>query len=330
MFVNELYFLGCLIATLSPSIYAYSFTTMLCSSATYATFMINPIYISEIVNADLRGFFFACSSLSYQLGVIMGSGFIYYYIPEQMWVGVWTVCPIISLLLTNFVPESPVWLLQTDRPQLAKKHYFWLNEYTAENEEEFRYLTSILEKSRRSTIRDAFSKPYIKPIIIMLNLHMLRMSLFMLQHNVQEVHINALGVYFFFDLVLRVCVLLAVVVSIHTLTRRCLFLTSSTLTYSIFLLRLIPDVHFTLGEWSNENLFFLIAYRISTHIGIIHIPEFLWCEVSATVLAKFYLRLILITVIDIIILGSITISKLPCNFISFCPFTILYLSRSSL
>ncbi|XP_075237536.1 facilitated trehalose transporter Tret1-like [Lycorma delicatula] len=94
------------------------------------------VLISEISEPKLRGLFSSMTSASYALGILL----VYAAGRSLHWrvvAGVGTVLPILAIFTLFFLPESPVWLVNKDRPKEAKKCLLLLrggNELKVQNE----------------------------------------------------------------------------------------------------------------------------------------------------------------------------------------------------
>lgn len=128
------------------------------------------VYLTEMSEPRLRGFFLALNnSLGYSGGVLISHllGVVFSW---QNTLRISALVPTLCLLFAKFIPESPYWLIQQNRPEEASVNFFWLRGETSESKDE---LNAILSKedanvpvSYASLSKNICSKMFFVPFAI--------------------------------------------------------------------------------------------------------------------------------------------------------------------
>ncbi|XP_062563490.1 uncharacterized protein LOC134226618 isoform X2 [Armigeres subalbatus] len=132
-------------------------------------------YVAEITQPRYRGMLAASGSTFVILGVLieffMGS-FL-----RWRTVALCSACvPVVSFILLFFVPESPVWLAQKNKPKRARKALAWLRGWVPEEqiEQEYTELLNHMEQTAKQQkhlsaakkLQLYTSKPFLKPFAV--------------------------------------------------------------------------------------------------------------------------------------------------------------------
>ena len=128
-----------------------------------------PVYIGEIVSANLRGLMLNCFQLLIVIGTLLT--FSLSIVLRWQWLAIFNSCvsTLIVIVVVPLVPESPVWLLKHGYPLQAMENLTWLrNDDTLVATQEY----TIMENAVRQTtdnvsIREILSKKrYLKPLLL--------------------------------------------------------------------------------------------------------------------------------------------------------------------
>ncbi|CAG9857471.1 unnamed protein product [Phyllotreta striolata] len=122
------------------------------------------VYIGEIADPKHRGFFLGGISISVSSGLflchLMGT-----FLTWRTTALLCAVLPLVSQLIIVFVPESPWWLVDRDRPDEAERAFYWCRGVTDESKKEFE---ALLERRRgldhTESLRDALVPEFLKPL----------------------------------------------------------------------------------------------------------------------------------------------------------------------
>lgn len=94
------------------------------------------VYITEIAKADMRGSLVSLAPAYASLGMVL-TYLKGWFLDWRMvaWLGnIYTIVPVILITL---IPESPAWLVSTDKVDRAKKSLDWINRYQPQPEHKF-------------------------------------------------------------------------------------------------------------------------------------------------------------------------------------------------
>lgn len=284
-FAYAIFLSGLFILLASPTVYVSSIGYISWTLAVESLPMAVIMYITEIAEPDLRGFFYALTILSHQLGSIIGHLFPSYTKPNHKVIAAWCVWPILCILMSMAVPESPQWLANNRRRSTAKKQYFWLYEGKKKNSKTFNNLIkSVQEFKKTSAVSKIFTKSFLKPMMILLMIYAARNCLVIIEKmydligdrafagdNVPAYHrkinnvVNGMGPTVVLLMICRV-------------TRKWLFIIPSTFAYILILgIKLFGE-----KENTSAHLWHVVTYKALTSMGTKTLPASFAAEVSVT------------------------------------------------
>lgn len=117
------FILGPVGETLASNIATMSVGRLLSGVGAGAAIVVGPIYISEIAPPNARGFFGAFTQVMTNVGILLSQTLGYFLSVGRMWRIVLAVAGItgaLELLGLFFVPESPIWLAEHQKGNLAR------------------------------------------------------------------------------------------------------------------------------------------------------------------------------------------------------------------
>jgi MFS family permease len=117
------FILGPVGETLASNIPIMSIGRLLAGVGAGAAIVVGPIYISEIAPPNARGFFGAFTQVMTNVGILLSQTLGYFLSVGGMWRIILAVAGItgsLELLGLFFVPESPVWLAEHQKGNLAR------------------------------------------------------------------------------------------------------------------------------------------------------------------------------------------------------------------
>ncbi|KAL3466231.1 general substrate transporter [Aspergillus heterothallicus] len=118
------FILGPVAETLAPNIPVLAFGRMLSGVGSGASIVVGPIYISEIAPPDSKGFFGAFTQIMTNVGILITQTLGYFLSQGSMWRIILAVAGIVGaleLLCLTLVPESPIWLADHQKEDVAKR-----------------------------------------------------------------------------------------------------------------------------------------------------------------------------------------------------------------
>ncbi|KAL4995633.1 general substrate transporter [Aspergillus recurvatus] len=116
--------LGPVAETLSPHISILGVGRLLSGVGSGAAIVVGPIYISEVAPPTAKGFFGAFTQVMTNLGILLTQTLGYFLSRDSMWRIILAIAGIIGaleLLGLTLVPESPVWLADHQKHDLARR-----------------------------------------------------------------------------------------------------------------------------------------------------------------------------------------------------------------
>lgn len=118
------FILGPVAETLASNIPLMSLGRFLAGVGSGAAIVVGPIYISEIAPPSARGLFGAFTQIMTNVGILLTQTLGYFLSKGSMWRIILAVAGLIGsleLLGLFFVPESPIWLAEHQRGNMAKR-----------------------------------------------------------------------------------------------------------------------------------------------------------------------------------------------------------------
>lgn len=116
--------LGPVAETLASNIPILAFGRMLSGVGSGAAIVVGPIYISEIAPPSAKGFFGAFTQVMTNVGILLTQTLGYFLSKDSMWRVILAIAGIIGaseLLGLTLVPESPAWLADHQKHDLARR-----------------------------------------------------------------------------------------------------------------------------------------------------------------------------------------------------------------
>ncbi|CEL07628.1 Putative MFS glucose transporter [Aspergillus calidoustus] len=118
------FILGPVAETLAPNIPVLGLGRMLSGVGSGASIVVGPIYISEIAPPNSKGFFGAFTQVMTNVGILITQTLGYFLSEGSKWRIILAVAGIIGgleLLGLTLVPESPIWLADHQKEDVAKR-----------------------------------------------------------------------------------------------------------------------------------------------------------------------------------------------------------------
>ncbi|KKK19175.1 hypothetical protein ARAM_007068 [Aspergillus rambellii] len=118
------FILGPVAETLASNIPVLSIGRLLSGVGSGAAIVVGPIYISEIAPPSARGFFGAFTQVMTNVGILLTQTLGYFFSEGSMWRIILAIAGIIGameLLGLTLVPESPTWLAEHQKGDLARR-----------------------------------------------------------------------------------------------------------------------------------------------------------------------------------------------------------------
>ncbi|KAL2794497.1 general substrate transporter [Aspergillus keveii] len=118
------FILGPVAETLAPNIPVLGLGRMLSGVGSGASIVVGPIYISEIAPPNSKGFFGAFTQVMTNVGILITQTLGYFLSEGSMWriiLAVAGIIGVLELLGLTLVPESPVWLADHQKEDVAKR-----------------------------------------------------------------------------------------------------------------------------------------------------------------------------------------------------------------
>ncbi|OJJ44378.1 hypothetical protein ASPZODRAFT_18576 [Penicilliopsis zonata CBS 506.65] len=123
--VTTIFFiLGPIVEASAAGISAFSFGRLLSGVGAGAAIVVGPIYISEIAPPKARGFFGAFTQVMCNVGILLAQTLGYFLSYGNAWRVILATAGCIGVLQLAglfFVPESPTWLAEHQRTNLARR-----------------------------------------------------------------------------------------------------------------------------------------------------------------------------------------------------------------
>ncbi|KAL4990075.1 general substrate transporter [Aspergillus falconensis] len=116
--------LGPVAETLAPNIPVLGLGRLLSGIGSGAAIVVGPIYISEVAPPSAKGFFGAFTQVMTNVGILLTQTLGYFLSRDSMWRIILAVAGIIGgseLLGLTLVPESPAWLADHQKHDLARR-----------------------------------------------------------------------------------------------------------------------------------------------------------------------------------------------------------------
>ncbi|KAL3453258.1 general substrate transporter [Aspergillus insuetus] len=118
------FILGPVAETLAPNIPVLGLGRMLSGVGSGASIVVGPIYISEIAPPNSKGFFGAFTQVMTNVGILITQTLGYFLSEGSMWriiLAVAGIIGVLELLGLTLVPESPIWLADHQKEDVAKR-----------------------------------------------------------------------------------------------------------------------------------------------------------------------------------------------------------------
>ncbi|KAL4900832.1 hypothetical protein BDW74DRAFT_90926 [Aspergillus multicolor] len=118
------FILGPMAETLAPSIPILGLGRLLSGVGSGAAIVVGPIFVSEVAPPSAKGFFGAFTQVMTCVGILFTQTLGYFLSRDSMWRVILAIAGIIGvleLLGLTFVPESPAWLADRQKHDLARR-----------------------------------------------------------------------------------------------------------------------------------------------------------------------------------------------------------------
>ncbi|RYM06530.1 sugar porter family MFS transporter [Sporolactobacillus sp. THM7-7] len=166
--ISVIYIVGALGSALAPDVITLILARAVLGVAVGGSTALVPVYLSEMAPADKRGKISTLSNMMVMFGILLAYIVDYLFIPIEGWRWMFGLAAVPAALLlfgTRYIQESPRWLIQQGKTEIAIQIMKWSNS-ESETKDLLKHAKSDLHE-RKYTILDLFREKWIRPILFL-------------------------------------------------------------------------------------------------------------------------------------------------------------------